>query len=90
MLCALKAVFLSQTTPARTRGVVLLVVATLILLAFDYDDPIKNVVVLCCYATIDSLKLKFLFFDIEYIFLKGLGNLIGLKRILLSDIIINC
>lgn len=44
VLCALKAVFLSQTTPGRTRGVVLLIAATLILLAFDYDDPVRNVI----------------------------------------------
>lgn len=38
VLCALKAVFLSQTNPSRTRGVVILLIATLLLLAFDYDD----------------------------------------------------
>ncbi len=44
VLCALKAIFLSQTNPGRTRGVVVLLTAILILLAFDYDDPfIKQV-----------------------------------------------
>lgn len=42
VICALKAVFLSQTTPTRTRGVVLLIVGTLILLGFDYDDAVNN------------------------------------------------
>lgn len=37
ILCALKAIFLSQTTPTRSRGVLLLLTGTLILLAFDYD-----------------------------------------------------
>ena len=37
IICALKAFFLSQTNPARTRGVLVLLFATLILLAFDYD-----------------------------------------------------
>lgn len=37
VLCALKAIFLSQTNPARSRGVIVLLSATLILLAFDYD-----------------------------------------------------
>ena len=44
VLCALKVVFLSQTNPSRTRGVVILLLATLLLLAFDYDD-IKNLVI---------------------------------------------
>jgi zinc transporter 5/7 len=38
VLCALKAIFLSQTNPSRTRGVIVLLTAILILLAFDYDD----------------------------------------------------
>jgi len=37
VLFALKALFLSQTNPARTRGVCLLIVGTIVLLAFDYD-----------------------------------------------------
>lgn len=37
VLCALKAIFLSQTNPSRSRGVIILLTATLILLAFDYD-----------------------------------------------------
>lgn len=42
IICGLKAVFLSQTSPSRTRGVVLLIAATLILLAFDYDHLGNN------------------------------------------------
>jgi zinc transporter 5/7 len=38
VLCALKAIFLSQTNPSRSRGVIVLLIATLILFAFDYDD----------------------------------------------------
>lgn len=38
VLCALKAIFLSQSNPTRSRGVILLLTGTLILLAFDYDD----------------------------------------------------
>lgn len=38
ILCALKAIFLSQSNPTRSRGVILLLTGTLILLAFDYDD----------------------------------------------------
>ena len=41
ILFALKAVFLSQTTPSRTRAVVMLIAATLILLAFDNDDSLN-------------------------------------------------
>lgn len=41
VLCALKAIFMSQTSPSRTRGVFVLVSATFILLAFDYD-VLKN------------------------------------------------
>ena len=43
VICALKTVFLSQSTPSRTRGVVLLIAGTLILLAFDYDGLKNNV-----------------------------------------------
>jgi zinc transporter 5/7 len=42
VLCALKAIFLSQTNPSRTRGVIVLLTAILILLAFDYDDLTKQ------------------------------------------------
>jgi zinc transporter 5/7 len=38
VLCALKAIFLSQTNPSRSRGVIVLLTGILILLAFDYDD----------------------------------------------------
>jgi zinc transporter 5/7 len=38
LICALKALFLGQTNPSRTRGLVLLVSATLILMAFDHDQ----------------------------------------------------
>ena len=38
VVCTLKAIFLSQTNPSRSRGVVLLIAATLLLLAFDFDD----------------------------------------------------
>lgn len=37
VLCAIKAIFLSQTNPSRTRGVLLLLIGTLILFAFDHD-----------------------------------------------------
>lgn len=37
IICALKALFLSQTNPSRTRGVFCLLIATLVLLAFDND-----------------------------------------------------
>ncbi|RNA16686.1 Zinc transporter 5, partial [Brachionus plicatilis] len=37
VLCAIKAIFLSQTNPSRTRGVFLLLVGTLVLFAFDHD-----------------------------------------------------
>lgn len=37
VLCAIKAVFLSQTNPSRTRGVFLLLIGTLVLFAFDHD-----------------------------------------------------
>lgn len=43
ILCALKAIFLSQSSPTRSRGVIFLIVATLTLLAFDYDDVIRNI-----------------------------------------------
>lgn len=43
ILCALKAVFMSQSSPTRSRGVIFLIAATLTLLAFDYDDVIQNV-----------------------------------------------
>jgi zinc transporter 5/7 len=42
VLCALKAIFLSQTNPSRTRGVIVFLTAILILLAFDYDDLTKQ------------------------------------------------
>ena len=38
VLCSLKAIFLSQTNPARSRGVLVLLIAILALVAFDYDD----------------------------------------------------
>ena len=38
VLCALKAIFLSQTNPSRSRGVIVLLTGILVLLAFDYDD----------------------------------------------------
>ena len=43
ILFALKAVFLSQTNPSRTRAVVMLIAGTLILLAFDNDDSLNIV-----------------------------------------------
>ena len=43
VLCALKAIFLSQTNPSRSRGVIVLLTATLILLAFDNDEITKTV-----------------------------------------------
>jgi zinc transporter 5/7 len=44
VLCALKAIFLSQTNPSRSRGVIVLLIATLILFAFDYDDISNKVI----------------------------------------------
>jgi solute carrier family 30 (zinc transporter), member 5/7 len=41
-LFALKAIFLSQTNPTRSRGIILLLSGTLVLLAFDYDDINKS------------------------------------------------
>ena len=38
ILLALKAIFLSHTSPSRTRDVVMLIAGTLILLAFDNDE----------------------------------------------------
>lgn len=46
VLCAMKAIFLSQTNPSRSRGVIVLLTATLILLAFDNDD-FTNRVIIC-------------------------------------------
>lgn len=43
IICALKALFLSQTNPARTRGVLVLFTATLILFAFDFDHISRRV-----------------------------------------------
>lgn len=43
IICALKALFLSQTNPARTRGVLVLFTAILILFAFDYDHISRRV-----------------------------------------------
>jgi zinc transporter 5/7 len=43
VLCALKAIFLSQTYPARSRGVIVLLIATLILLAFDADHTAPQI-----------------------------------------------
>lgn len=37
VICALKALCLSQTNPSRTRGVCFLLIATIVLLAFDND-----------------------------------------------------
>lgn len=54
IICALKALFLSQTNPSRTRGVCLLIVATIILLAFDSDSLNTNV----------NLEIKFFYFII--------------------------
>lgn len=45
VLCALKAIFLSQTNPSRSRGVIILLTGTLILLAFDHDD-LKKVIII--------------------------------------------
>ena len=43
LICALKSLFLGQTNPSRTRGLVLLISATLILITFDYDqNPATN------------------------------------------------
>lgn len=42
IICALKALFLSQTNPSRTRAVCLLIAATLVLLAFDNDGLETN------------------------------------------------
>jgi zinc transporter 5/7 len=44
VLCALKAIFLSQTNPSRSRGVLVLLTATLILLVFDNDHSMHRVV----------------------------------------------
>jgi solute carrier family 30 (zinc transporter), member 5/7 len=41
-LFALKAIFLSHTNPTRSRGIILLLSGTLVLLAFDYDDINKS------------------------------------------------
>jgi zinc transporter 5/7 len=43
VLCALKAIFLNQTNPSRTRAVIILLTATIILFAFDNDDYRRNV-----------------------------------------------
>jgi len=43
ILCALKAIFLNQTNPSRTRAVIILLTATLILFAFDHDDYRRSV-----------------------------------------------
>ena len=43
VLCALKAIFLNQTNPSRTRAVIILLTATIILFAFDNDDYRRSV-----------------------------------------------
>ena len=52
ILFALKALFLSQTNPARTRGVCLLIVGTIVLLAFDYDGLDVSYIFLFCFVFI--------------------------------------
>lgn len=56
VLCALKAIFLSQTNPSRTRGVIVLLTGTLILLAFDHDSLKDKVYLLFFLNSIFKLR----------------------------------
>lgn len=44
VLCALRTIFLSQTSPSKTRGVIVLFTATLIIFGFDYDHINRRVI----------------------------------------------